>query len=199
MIEQGSPPQSDAAAVTNPQGTTGPNNESTAQSGQENGITEEQRSARADAARNVTTMFDVECWMVPYLVGIKPRDIVAIPSLAGDFIEDWVVTDVSYTQQDTGEVMVSIQGVRTYAGKENLLDGGTISALLAQVSALDSTYGWHDMYWTTQNHQGSSGVVDNAENLQSASEAESIAGSQPVPNPNASTAAPPSGTATPAS
>lgn len=49
--------------------------------------------------------------MTPVLVGIKPYDILYIPSFKGDFIEDWQVTSVSYDQSD-GNVSVSVSAGR---------------------------------------------------------------------------------------
>jgi hypothetical protein len=47
-------------------------------------------------------------FLCPLLVGIKPYDILFIPSLAGnDFIEDWIVDSVSYTQNN-GKITVGI-------------------------------------------------------------------------------------------
>lgn len=51
--------------------------------------------------------------MCPVLTGIKPHDIVFIPSLSGNYIEDWVVESVSYTQSN-GSVRVSLQATRPY-------------------------------------------------------------------------------------
>ena len=52
-------------------------------------------------------------YLVPALVGIKPHDIIYIPSLKGDFIEDWIVQSVDYNQND-GKVEISIQASRVY-------------------------------------------------------------------------------------
>jgi len=49
--------------------------------------------------------------MCPLLVGIKPHDILYIPSLKGGFIEDWIVQSVGYSQQN-GSVEVSVQATR---------------------------------------------------------------------------------------
>ena len=51
--------------------------------------------------------------MCPVLVGIKPHDIIYVPSLTGNFIEDWIVQSVSYSQRD-GNVGVSIRASRIY-------------------------------------------------------------------------------------
>jgi hypothetical protein len=56
------------------------------------------------------------------LVGIKPYDIVYIPSFGKwdpekgkyvYYIEDWIVQSVSYDQND-GDIEVSVQGTREY-------------------------------------------------------------------------------------
>ena len=49
--------------------------------------------------------------MVPVLVGIKPHDILYVPSLTGDYIEDWIVQSVDYSQ-DNGQVNINIRATR---------------------------------------------------------------------------------------
>ena len=51
--------------------------------------------------------------MCPLLCGIKPQDIIYLPSLTGNFIEDWIVQSVSYSQNN-GQVNVNIQAGRVY-------------------------------------------------------------------------------------
>lgn len=58
-----------------------------------------------------TASLNFQTLLTPLLVGIKPLDIVYIPSLKGDFIEDWIVDTVSYDQND-GNVTVSVQAKR---------------------------------------------------------------------------------------
>jgi hypothetical protein len=55
----------------------------------------------------------VDTLMCPLLVGIKPYDIIYVPSLSGNFIEDWIVQSVDYSQSN-GNVSVSIQATRLY-------------------------------------------------------------------------------------
>lgn len=50
-------------------------------------------------------------FMTPVLVGLKPHDILYVPSLSGNFIEDWIVQSVGYNQQN-GSVEVSVQATR---------------------------------------------------------------------------------------
>jgi hypothetical protein len=49
--------------------------------------------------------------MCPLLVGIKPYDILYVPSLTGDFVEDWIVQSVGYSQNN-GQVNVNIRATR---------------------------------------------------------------------------------------
>jgi len=51
--------------------------------------------------------------MCPSLVGIKPLDIVFIPSYDGQYLEDWIVSSVEY-QQTQGGVDLAIQANRVY-------------------------------------------------------------------------------------
>jgi hypothetical protein len=55
--------------------------------------------------------------MVPILVGIKPHDIIYVPSLTGNYIEDWIVADVNYGQTDGG-VSVGVMATRIYGSGE---------------------------------------------------------------------------------
>ena len=52
--------------------------------------------------------------MCPLLVGVKPNDILFIPSFTGNFMEDWEVKSVGYTQSN-GNVTVNIQATRIFA------------------------------------------------------------------------------------
>lgn len=55
--------------------------------------------------------------MVPALVGIKPHDILFVPSFDGSFMEDWIVRSVEYSQKG-GAIELSIQAARHYASGE---------------------------------------------------------------------------------
>lgn len=56
----------------------------------------------------------VDTLLCPVLVGVKPNDILFVPSLSGNFMEDWEVKSVNYTQSD-GNVTVNIQATRIFA------------------------------------------------------------------------------------
>lgn len=55
----------------------------------------------------------LQTFLCPVLVGIKPHDILYIPSLKGNYIEDWIVQSVDYDQSDGG-INVGIQASRIY-------------------------------------------------------------------------------------
>jgi len=56
----------------------------------------------------------VDTLMCPVLVGVKPNDILFVPSLSGKFMEDWEVKSVGYTQSN-GRVTLNIQATRVFA------------------------------------------------------------------------------------
>jgi hypothetical protein len=56
---------------------------------------------------------DMETLMCPLLCGIKPTDVMYLPSLTGEFIEDWIVQQVGYSQNN-GQVNINIQATRAY-------------------------------------------------------------------------------------
>lgn len=60
-----------------------------------------------------TAKLSASLFMCPMLTGIKPCDIVFIPSLSGNYIEDWIVTAVEY-EQSNGGVNLNIQAARKY-------------------------------------------------------------------------------------
>jgi hypothetical protein len=61
----------------------------------------------------------MDTFLTPILVGIKPNDIVFVPSLTGNYIEDWIVQSVSYAQSN-GNIKVSIRATRTFNSKTSM-------------------------------------------------------------------------------
>ena len=59
-----------------------------------------------------TAEMSFSTYLCPVLVGIKPLDIVYIPSLKGDYMEDWIVDTVSYDQSD-GNTALSVSAKRS--------------------------------------------------------------------------------------
>ena len=93
VVQAGSAPQETAATQQTTTATKGKSNPSSAETGV---VTP---SGMDQAARQAfSTMLTSNCkcnvLMVPYMVGIKPRDIICVPSLAGpgSFIEDWGIS-----------------------------------------------------------------------------------------------------------
>ena len=66
------------------------------------------------------TELSFDTFMCPVLVGLKPNDIVFIPSLKGnDTIEDWIVQNIDYTQSN-GAVNISVRATRTFGVTETM-------------------------------------------------------------------------------
>ena len=146
---QNAAPQTDTANSSNKAGgTSGQANPGSSSTGSspagKNG-----NDASAAIAKMITTTVNFTVLMVPYMVGIKPRDLIAIPSLKGpgDYIEDWEVKDVQYKQNDVGGVSIAITGSRPYTGEEALLDGDTLSEVQGIVSSLLTPAQWNKFYW----------------------------------------------------
>lgn len=76
-------------------------------------VAEKKAAKELESASSLTFM----TFMVPALVGIKPHDIIYIPSLTGNYIEDWIVADVNYGQTDGG-VSVGVTATRIYGSGE---------------------------------------------------------------------------------
>lgn len=101
-----------AKATTSPQGTQrGKSTPDTANSKNPDGPPKQDAMKKERGSKIALNTF-----LVPALLGIKPIDILYIPSLKGDYIEDWIVTGVEYQQTDGG-VDISIQGARQYGLK----------------------------------------------------------------------------------
>lgn len=179
VAQEGSAPQQEAANSTNSQGGTGGiANPGQARSGTTTFSDKEKKALAAKAAK-VTTKCSAEFFMVPYLVGIKPRDIVALPSLKvkGDdiFVEDWLVDSVNYSQDDNGVITVQIDGSRPYTGDVNIVDEKTLKAIQDTVKPLLFTGAWHEFYWNfeqaeaqTANTQSTPGASAPKQNIETA-------------------------------
>jgi len=105
---------------------------------------------RQALAESLTTkcQFTVPC--LPRSIAIAPRDIVVVPSLKGPggYLEDWELTDVSYTQQITGEVMISCTGTRPFTGGESMIAGTPVEQQIKQIVAgLTTPELWAEYYW----------------------------------------------------
>jgi hypothetical protein len=88
-----------------------------------------------------------DVFMCPAIVGIKPQDIVFIPSLksGSDLIEDYKVTSVSY-KQDGGTVGVSIQGTRSFKLSKPMNPQAS-QPFLEKAQSLDTLEAWEKYAW----------------------------------------------------
>jgi len=84
-------------------------------------------------------------FMVPALVGIKPNDIVYIPSLTGKYIEDWIVQTVTYTQTDGG-VNINVAATRVY-GLTGLMQKKPGEYFKKKAASLKTLEDWQNFAW----------------------------------------------------
>jgi len=142
VLSQQSPAQS-----TNKEGTTGPSDKADAKS--ETMIpSPNSKEARAALTQMLSTSMDANFPMLPNLVGMKPRDMIAIPSLKqGGYIEDYEVQSVSYQMENAGGVTMSISGERPFTGDENMLDEASIAEIRAICDGLTTADAWNKFYW----------------------------------------------------
>jgi len=114
------------------------------------------KDARAAWAQASTTTGDGNFFMVPYLVGIKPRDILCIPSLNPDnpYFEDWIVENVVYEQMEEGGVEVGVSCIRPFPGEGLVLDEGSAGTVEGILAGLRTTKDWHALYWSVEPNIG---------------------------------------------
>jgi hypothetical protein len=96
-----------AARTSSPLGTTN-NRASLGIQNKDNPLGQDRQNALNDEKSSELTMDTLMC---PVLVGIKPHDIIYIPSLNGSFTEDWIVQSVGYSQDD-GRVNINVRATR---------------------------------------------------------------------------------------
>lgn len=129
--------------------TDGPSDKAQARSGTTKDKPTDKEAARAALADELKMELTASFPMVPQVVGMKPGDILAIPSLKGpgDWIEDYEITEVQYSQGDTGEVMMSIKGSKPWIGKDNLMDEASVALVKSRVQGLKTPDSWNAFYW----------------------------------------------------
>ena len=101
------------------------------------------------AQKEKGSTLSAQMFMAPVLVGIKPGDIVYVPSLQTDaadtYIEDWIVTSVSYTQND-GSISVNVSASRPY-GLGTLINDKAGKKWKEKARTLRSLDDWADYAW----------------------------------------------------
>jgi hypothetical protein len=98
-------------------------------------------------------------FLVPALVGIKPYDIIYIPSLNAsgpEDIEDWIVNTVDYNQTDGG-VDISVTASRTYGTGGTLMNSTSGQKFLNKAKTLKTLEKWEEYAWLIT---GSTETVD---------------------------------------
>jgi hypothetical protein len=88
-------------------------------------------------------------FLVPALVGIKPYDIIYIPSLKAEGpndIEDWIVNTVDYNQTDGG-VDISVTASRTYGYGGTLMNTQSGNIFLERAKQLTTLEKWEEYAW----------------------------------------------------
>jgi hypothetical protein len=91
--------------------------------------------------------FQAQMFMCPALVGIKPQDIIYIPSLrVGDSVmEDYKVQSVSYAQ-DGAVVGVSVQATRS-PGLNKPMNEAAAKKFIQKADSLKTTEDWANFAW----------------------------------------------------
>jgi hypothetical protein len=91
--------------------------------------------------------FQAQFFMCPALVGMKPQDVIYIPSLKiGDsLMEDYKVQSVSYSQ-DGAVVGLSVQATRT-PGLNKPMNETAAKKFIEKADTLKTTEDWTNYAW----------------------------------------------------
>jgi hypothetical protein len=108
-----------------------------------------------------TAKMQFQTFVVPVLMGIKPNDIVFVPSLNGQYIEDWIVQSVTYHQTDGG-VEVSVSGTRIY-GTGDLMNPAAGKTFMSQAKQLKTLEDWDNYAWSL--NRNLSGTTTSSTNV----------------------------------
>lgn len=149
IVQTTTKPGKSAATKPETTATSGQSHPSYAQSGTQK-ASESLKDARAAWAKGSTTFGSGGFFMVPYLVGVKPRDFLCIPSLNPDepYFEDWIIESVSYEQGEQGGVEVAVSCTRPFPGEGLILAEDDAKAVEGVLSGLRTTKDWHNLYWS---------------------------------------------------
>jgi hypothetical protein len=88
---------------------------------------------------------DAQIFMCPAITGIKPQDVIYVPSLSGKTIEDYKITSVTYSQ-DGGTFSVSVQGCRPY-GLDTAMYPDEAKKFLEKAKSLQTLDDWANFAW----------------------------------------------------
>lgn len=105
-------------------------------------ITAKEAKERQDKASCSATFF-----MVPEMVGVKPRDVIFIPSMKLDYLEEWVLDSVSYDFSGGG-CNISASGYRFDLGEtQKIVSTETYNRFLEKLKSLKTIKDWEKYYW----------------------------------------------------
>lgn len=88
---------------------------------------------------------NAQIYLCPAITGIKPQDVLYVPSLKGEVIEDYKVTTVTYSEQG-GVISVSVQGCRPY-GLDKPMYPDESEKFLAKAKTLKTLSDWEYFAW----------------------------------------------------
>lgn len=94
-----------------------------------------------DAKEEITRQASTSFFLVPRVTGIKPQDFILVPSLKNDYLEDWEISSVTYTQSGTA-ISVDLQMTR-WAKDEPIVKN--YSELLTKSQSYSKD--WLKYYW----------------------------------------------------
>jgi len=128
----------------------GPSNPQSSAESRSTGTTDEKaKKARVDETKLLTTDLTFSAPMLPGFMGLAPRDLILIPSIKGpaDYIEDWEIDSVDYSQDMNGTIMVNVKANRPYIGDNSIASEGTLAQARGIVSSLRTPDDWARYYW----------------------------------------------------
>jgi hypothetical protein len=108
-------------------------------------------SAKEAKERQDKAQCDGSFFMVPEMVGIKPRDVIFIPSMSLDYLEEWVLESVSY-DFSSGGCTISVSGYRFDLGRtQKIVSSETYNRFLEKLKGLKTLEDWENYYWRKVN------------------------------------------------
>jgi len=128
----------------------GPSNPQSSAESRSTGTTDDAaKKARVDETKLLTTTLSFNAAMLPGFMGIAPRDLILIPSIKGpgEYIEDWEVDSVDYSQDANGTITIGVRANRPYIGDNSIASPGTLAQARGIISSLQTPEDWAAFYW----------------------------------------------------
>lgn len=163
VVQQNSAPQVGASEQQVEAGTLGPNNPGSTGKGTVKPDPEAEKKRAALAAMLQTTMTTDLQFLPRYAAGLRPRDIVTIPSLRkGDdrYIEDYELASVVYKLDKNGGISMGLTGERPFTGEEPMVDDETLKKVRGICDGMESLDDWSRWLWV-RNDAGSAPALSS--------------------------------------